>query len=214
MKPAVPQKQFSDQNKMPNLVARVGKRRRVRIMRAANEIKSGVLHQLHVAEKSAVRHRVAPAGVILMHVGAFEIIMLAVQEKSLVGGEFEPAETERRRVIVHRLAAVQHDGFHRIKIRMFRRPELGIGNRRAGLVKDIGRSRARWFAWIPSARRSFPSRPARWFSRVTDFAAPDSFTTSVFTFTVPDSFETCGVVTNVPYHATCTGAVTTSRTSR
>jgi hypothetical protein len=80
-------------------------------MRAANEIKSRVLHQLHVAEKSAVRHRVAPAGVILMHVRAFEIIMLAVEEKSLVGGELEPAETERRREIIHRPAAVQHEVF-------------------------------------------------------------------------------------------------------
>ena len=49
---------------------------------------------------------------------------------------------------------------------------------------------------------------------VADLAAPESFTISVFTFTVPDSFDTCGVVTNVPYHATCNGAVTTSRTSR
>ena len=124
-----------------DLVARRRERRCVRIMRAANEIESGVLHQFHVAKKSAVGHRVAPAGVVLMHVRALEIIMLAVEEKSLVGGELEPAETERRRVIIHRLAAVQHDGFHRIQIRIFRRPKFGIRNRRAGLVKNIGRAR-------------------------------------------------------------------------
>ncbi len=51
LKPPVPQKQFSDQNNIPSSIARAGKRRRVRIMRAANEIEAGVLHQLHVAEK-------------------------------------------------------------------------------------------------------------------------------------------------------------------
>ena len=56
-----------------DLVARRRKRRRVRIMRAANEIKSRVFHQLHVAIKPTVRHRVAPASVVLMHVCALEI---------------------------------------------------------------------------------------------------------------------------------------------
>lgn len=35
---------------------------------------------------------------------------------------------------------------------------------------------------------------------VTDFAAPESFTTSVFTFTGPNFFETRGVVTKEHYH--------------
>jgi hypothetical protein len=89
------------------LVARVRERRGVRIMRAANEMKARVLHQFHVAEKSAVRHRVAPARVILMHVRAFEIKMLAVQEKSLVRRPLEPAETKRRFKIVGEFAAVK-----------------------------------------------------------------------------------------------------------
>src|ERR1039458_6050921 len=107
-------------------------------MRAANEFKSGVLYQFHVAEKSAVGHRVAPAGVVLMRVRALEIIMFAVQEKALVGGELEPAEAERRRVIVHRLAAIQHDGSYGIQIWIFRRPEFRIRNWRAGLIEAIG----------------------------------------------------------------------------
>src|ERR1039457_6768302 len=87
----------------PDLVTRGGKRRRVGIMRTANEIEAGVFHQRHVAEKAAVSDRVAPAGVVLMHVGAFEIIMLAVQEESLISRELEPAKTQRRGVIIHRL---------------------------------------------------------------------------------------------------------------
>src|SRR5262249_41632857 len=93
--------------------------------------------QFHVAEKSAVRHSVAPAGVILMDVCAFKIVMLAVQEKSVVSREPEPAETQRRRVIIHRVAAVEHDGFYRVKIWMFRRPELWICNGGARLVKRV-----------------------------------------------------------------------------
>ena len=63
-------------------------------MRASDEIETRVLDQFHVAKESTVGNRVTPAGVILMHVRAFEIMMLAVQEKSLIGGELEPAETE------------------------------------------------------------------------------------------------------------------------
>ena len=64
-------------------------------MRTANEIEAGILDQLHVAMKAAVGHRIAPAGMVLMHVGTLEIVMFAVEEKPLIGGEFEPAEAKR-----------------------------------------------------------------------------------------------------------------------
>src|SRR6185437_7827093 len=86
----------------------------VRVMRTPNEIKPGALDQFHIAEKSAVGHGVAPAGVILMHVGALKIIMFAVQKKSVLSGEFEPAETEWRSVIIHGFASIEHDCLHRI----------------------------------------------------------------------------------------------------
>jgi hypothetical protein len=55
-----------------------------------HEIKTGVLHQPHVAEKSAVGHRIAPAGVVLLHVGALETRMPALVKRILVAGEFGP----------------------------------------------------------------------------------------------------------------------------
>ena len=58
--------------------------------------------KLHIAIKAAVRHGIAPARVVLVRVGAFEIVMLAVQEKSLVRRPFEPAETKRRGEIIGR----------------------------------------------------------------------------------------------------------------
>ena len=121
--------------KNPQLVARVRERRVMRIMRAADELEACVLHQFHVPEKSAVGHRVAPAGVILVHIRALEIQMLAVQEKSLLGSPLEPAEAERRGESVGGFAAVGNLAHRRVEKRMVNMPELRTGDRRGGLVK-------------------------------------------------------------------------------
>ena len=110
-------------------------------MRTANEVKSGVLDHFQVAVSSAIRHRIAPAGVVLMHIRALEIIMLAVQEKPLVRRELEPAETERRREIIHGVAGVQHRRFNRVKIRMIGMPELRADDCLARLVENQSRVR-------------------------------------------------------------------------
>ena len=183
-----------------DLVAGGGEGRRVRIVRAADEIHAGVLHHLDVAEEPAVGHRVAPAGVVLVHVGAFEIAMLAVEEKSLVGGELEPAETQRRLVIVHRPAVIENRGLDRIQVRMLGRPELRDARPARWSGRRLLFRRPRivcvdlMLARPPSLRRS--STPVR---TAQVFAAADWFTTSVLTFTVPRPADTCGVVTNVPY---------------
>ncbi len=39
-------------------------------MRTADEIKSGILDHLHVAEHTGIRDRLTPARVVLVHVGA------------------------------------------------------------------------------------------------------------------------------------------------
>ena len=68
----------------------------VRIVRAADEIETGVLHQLHVAVDGGIRHGVAPSGLVLVHVGAAEVAVLAVEKKALVGRPLDGAEAERR----------------------------------------------------------------------------------------------------------------------
>ena len=206
------------------LVASCGEGRGVRVVGAADEVESGVLHQFHVAEETAVGHRVAPSRVVLVNVGAFEVIMFPVEEEALVGGEFEPAETQRRKEIVHCLAAVQNHGFYRIKIRV--RGDHSLGSAIGSLVwSKILVSPGATVCVDSICPTVFPLASSTMVLTVADFArpaptsgyppgAPESFATSVFTFTVADCFETCGVVTNVPYQATCSGAVTTNRTSR
>ena len=70
-------------------------------MRTADKIKTGVTNHFYIAIKSAVGHGIAPAGMILMDVGAFEIIVLTIQKESLVGREFEPAKSQRRCKVIH-----------------------------------------------------------------------------------------------------------------
>ena len=53
-------------------------------------------------------------GAILMHVCAHEITVLAVEEETLIGGELEPAETERRGELIRHFPAVEHRGLHGI----------------------------------------------------------------------------------------------------
>src|SRR5436190_18715057 len=59
-------------------IARPREGRGMRIMRPADEIEAGFLHQLYVAEKSAFGHRIAPTGMVLMNICALEIKMLPV----------------------------------------------------------------------------------------------------------------------------------------
>src|ERR1039458_5123 len=96
----------------------------MRIMRTTNEIEARVLHHIHVTEKSAVGHRVAPSRVILMHICAFEIKVFAIDEKSLVCRPLEPAETELRLKIVGHFFAVGNFAHRRVEKRMIGMPEL------------------------------------------------------------------------------------------
>src|SRR6185312_12365940 len=110
----------------------------MRVMRAADKIKTRVFHQLHIAKEPAIRHGIPPPCVILMNVGAFKITMLSIQEKSLVGGELKPAKTQRRRVIINSFFALTQNGFNGIEVRSFWRPKAGMRKGDAGLIENIG----------------------------------------------------------------------------
>ena len=63
--------------------------------------------------------RDAPAGVVLVRVGAAEIEVLAVEEEAAVGGPFEPADAETR---FSRIAGeLGADG---VEMRVIRMPQL------------------------------------------------------------------------------------------
>ena len=123
------------------LVARLRKRRRVRIMRAANELEPRLLHQIHIPVKPAVRHRVTPARMILMHVRPLEVKVAPIQKESLIRRPFEPPETEAGFKMIGRLVPVAHLADRRVEIRMIRVPEPGIRHRRGGLVERDRRAR-------------------------------------------------------------------------
>jgi len=54
------------------LIAGIRKRRLVRIMRPTNEVESRLFDHRHIAPRARVRHRIAPARVVLMHVGPWK----------------------------------------------------------------------------------------------------------------------------------------------
>ena len=104
-------------------------------MRAANKVEAGILDHLYIAKKAAVCHRITPARTVLMDICALEIIMLSVEEEPLVRRELEPAETQWRLEVVHRLALVQHSRLHRVKIRVIGMPKPWVRDHLAGLVE-------------------------------------------------------------------------------
>ena len=58
------------------LIARIRERGIVRIMRAADEIKPGLLHHRHVAPGARIGHGIAPSRMVLMHIGAMKVTVL------------------------------------------------------------------------------------------------------------------------------------------
>src|SRR2546430_8281202 len=68
----------------------------MRIMRAAHEVESRLLHEFHIALARRLRDRDPPAAVILMHVRAAQIKMLAIQEETAIGRPLEPSKAKRR----------------------------------------------------------------------------------------------------------------------
>ena len=77
-------------------VASIDKGRRMGVVRTADEIETDVLHHAHVAPHPALRHGIAPSGMVLMHIGAPEIEVFPVEEEATVGRPFRPAETKGR----------------------------------------------------------------------------------------------------------------------
>ena len=92
------------------LVAGVCKRRRLRIVRAADEVHPGVLDHFDVAGEGRVRHAVAPARVILVKVRALHPVVRAVQGKALRCRPAEPTKPEGRREFVDGSRAVRKEG--------------------------------------------------------------------------------------------------------
>ena len=72
----------------------------MRVVRASNKIHAAVLDQLNIASNAGSCYGVAPSGMILMHICADDIIMLAVQEKSFLGIKHNRAHPEIRFILV------------------------------------------------------------------------------------------------------------------
>ena len=68
----------------------------VRIMGAADEVEAGFLHQAHIAGVGGVGDAVAPAGGVLVDIGAKEEEVFAIEEEAALLGEREPAEADLR----------------------------------------------------------------------------------------------------------------------
>src|ERR1700690_2831737 len=77
---------------------------------------------------------------ILMRVHTLEIVMFAVQKKSLIRRPLEPAETKWRCKLIRSFFAVINLAHRRVEKWMVGMPELRPSNRRRGLVKNHGRS--------------------------------------------------------------------------
>ena len=65
------------------------------IMGPANKIKTGLLDEAHIPKSSGIRHSIAPTGMVLMNIGAAQIKMLTIQEKTPVCCPLEPTKTKR-----------------------------------------------------------------------------------------------------------------------
>ena len=110
-------------------------------MGATNEIKPGPLDQIDVTKKAAIRDRIAPAGVVLVGVHAFEIVMLSVQEKPVLGSECEPSKTECGFKVIHRNLSVRNPADSAVEEWVIGMPKLRIGNGGGGLLEGDGSSR-------------------------------------------------------------------------
>ena len=111
-------------------------------MRSTDEIKTGVLDESHVALETTVRHRVAPAGMILVRIHPFEVKVFAIEEEPLILGPFEPAKAKAGAIGIDQRLSVKDPCRHPIQIGMARRPEAGTGHVRGVLVEHhyrIGR---------------------------------------------------------------------------
>ena len=76
------------------------------IVAASDDVETGLLHHAHVAPHCLLGNRVAPAGLVLMHIGPAEEKVLPVQEESLVSGPAEPPESEGCLVAVYEASSL------------------------------------------------------------------------------------------------------------
>ncbi len=109
-------------------------------MRAADEVETSLLYQAHVARRAGVRHRIGPAGVILMDIGPMKKTVRAIEIKTVCRRPLKPAESERRVVAVHDIRPVERRGRRAVMIGRGRTPQQWIGNGRGGLVESVRRS--------------------------------------------------------------------------
>src|SRR5471030_2723429 len=63
-------------------IASIGKSRMMRIMRPPNKIEPRILDEFHIPKRARVRNGIAPARVILVHIGPMEIEVFAINEKA------------------------------------------------------------------------------------------------------------------------------------
>jgi hypothetical protein len=115
-------------------VADVVEVRVIRVVRRAHRVDVVPLHQHHVGLDRRARHRLAPAGVVIVAVDAFHEHGLPVHEQ-LVAAHLHPPEPDRERHGIH-LVAVRVDQRDRqvVPVRRLRAPrrDAGHGQRGAG----------------------------------------------------------------------------------
>src|SRR5579859_886182 len=116
----------------------------MRIMRAANEIHAGLLDEADIASDTGVGDCVAPACVVLVNIGAVEVVVLAVEEEALIGGPLNPAESEGSHVFVEQPGTRIDASAHGVQNRMRWTPQGRFGNEQRRLLeclRDVGRNR-------------------------------------------------------------------------
>ena len=106
------------------LVKRVHRRRRVRIVRAAVGVRAHLAHQLQPVALHAPGHRPAGQAVVLMAADALNLHAPPVEEEALLRVEADRAEAEAAAVALDDLAAHGDLRLHRVQVRRIDVPQL------------------------------------------------------------------------------------------
>jgi hypothetical protein len=72
----------------------------VGVVGAADEVEASLFDERNIAVSASLGNGVSPSGMILVDVGSFEVVVLAVEEEALVRGKFKPAKSEGCREFV------------------------------------------------------------------------------------------------------------------
>ena len=93
-------------------------------MGTPDEIHAALFDQPHIPVNSCMCHRICPSGVVLMDIGPQNVIMLSIQEKSLIWVKCGCPDAKFCKKAVLYFSIHQNFTDHLIQHRRFRRPRM------------------------------------------------------------------------------------------